>query len=184
MSTSSPVDGHDLHIVIPSSSARAPLAHATPVREDTWGHSHENIVSPLPFDQTDPTHSHDFFRVLDHSSTTHSHGLFRDVSPVVDGSITHNHSVFRVPSRSGSEDAQTPTHRRASAPARRRTSVFASTEDRAEPQSAVQRTALGGGEHFLPDTASEVEEPTTAEVNGSFEKGTKQDADEHGSSDA
>ncbi|KAI0738601.1 hypothetical protein C8Q80DRAFT_250942 [Daedaleopsis nitida] len=189
MSTSSPVHIHDLHIVIPSTSARAPPTHATPVAEDTWGHGHENIATPLSLDQTDPTHSHDFFRVLDQSSTTHSHGLFRDASPVADADdshITHNHAGFRVPSRSGSEDAPppSPTSPRASAPARRRSSLFVSTEDRADPpQIAVERTPLGGAQHFLLGPTSELQEPTTAEVDGSFEKGAAQNADEHGSDD-
>ena len=53
--------------------------------------------------------------------------------------------------------------------------MFASTEEGGDtPLSAVERTPLGGAHPFLLDPTSEVEEPTTAEVDGAFEEGGAQ----------
>ncbi|RPD67687.1 hypothetical protein L226DRAFT_527702 [Lentinus tigrinus ALCF2SS1-7] len=187
-STSSPTHSHGLHVVIPTSESRVPTATTpvTPVKNQgpvfrrlnersaarsspTHPHGLFHVLdssSPThshglfrALDDSSPTHSHGLFRVLDDSSPTHGHGLF--VVPNDDSSPTHGHGLFRVPPA----DSSSPTAPRPSARVMRRSSLFLSNNDHGEEAEHDPE------QHQVLSATTEASEPSSAELDGSFEKG-------------
>ena len=191
---SSPTHPHALHVVIPNTTdSRVPSTTTPTTPAKNHGPAFRRLNEQA---RSSPTHGHNF-HVLDDSSPTHPHTLLRalgvaDSSPtrlhplvqaLDDSSPTHGHGLFVVPGSRPEADhgRSSPTHPhplthdgssspsltvpRLSARVMRRSSLFKDSNDYEEEEAL---------EHPEASCATaEAGELSSAEVDGSFERGVR-----------
>ena len=191
---SSPTHPHALHVVIPTTTdSRVPSTTTPTTPAKNHGPAFRRLNEQA---RSSPTHGHNF-HVLDDSSPTHSHTLLRalgvaDSSPtrlhplvqaLDDSSPTHEHGLFVVPgSRQTDHGRSSPTHPhplthdgssspsltapRMSARDMRRSSLFMNSNDYEEEEEAPEHPEASCA-------TAEASELSSAEVDGSFERGVR-----------